>query len=84
MTTLSKFLHLGLSLDDVIAMATTAPAAAIGRVGDFGTLAVGAVADVTVLRLEEGRFPFTDAIGVTVEGRQRLEPVATLRAGVRV
>jgi dihydroorotase len=83
-TTLSKFLHLGLSLDEVIAMATTAPAAAIGRDGDFGTLAVGAVADVTVLALEEGRFPFTDAIGVTVEGRQRLEPVVTIRAGAQV
>ena len=65
-------------------MATTAPAAAIGREGQFGTLAVGAVADVAVLALEEGRFPFTDAIGATVEGRQRLEPVATIRAGARV
>jgi dihydroorotase len=83
-TTLSKFLHLGLSLDEVIAMATTAPAAAIGRDGAFGTLAVGAVADVTVLRLEEGRFRLTDVLGVTVEGRQRLEPVVTLRAGARV
>ena len=83
-TTLSKFLHLGLPLDEVIAMATTAPAAAIGRAGQFGSLAVGAVADVAVLALEEGRFPFTDAIGTTVEGRQRLEPVATMRAGARV
>jgi dihydroorotase len=83
-TTLSKFLHLGLGLDEVIAMATTVPAVAVGREGQVGTLAIGAVADVAVLALEEGRFPFTDVIGTTVEGRQRLEPVATIRAGARV
>ena len=55
-TTLSKFLLLGLPIDDVIAMATTAPAAALGPAGLLlGTLAVGAEADVTVLRLEDGR-----------------------------
>jgi dihydroorotase len=83
-TTLSKFLHLGLPLDDVIAMATTAPAAAIGRDGEFGTLTVGAAADVAVLALEDGRFTFTDAIGATVEGRQRFASIATFRAGARV
>ena len=42
-TTLSKFLHLGLVIDDVVAMATTAPAAALGPAGvGLGTLSVGA------------------------------------------
>ena len=84
LTTVSKFLHLGLSLTDVIGMVTSAPAAAIGRVGTLGTLAVGAIADVAVLRLEEGRFTFTDSREATVEARQRLVPVATYRAGRRV
>jgi dihydroorotase len=83
-TTLSKFLHLGLDVEDVIAMATMAPAAAIGRAGTMGTLAVGAVADVAVLRLEEGRFDFVDSLGTHAEGRRRLVPVATFRAGQRV
>jgi dihydroorotase len=80
-TTLSKFLLLGLSLDEVIAMATTAPATALGRGNRLGTLAVRAEADVTVLRLEEGRFDLTDSAGATREARQRLVPVAVIRAG---
>jgi len=80
-TTLSKFLLLGLSLDEVIAMATTAPATALGRGNRLGTIAVGAEADVTVLRLEEGRFDLTDSAGATREARERLTPLAVIRAG---
>jgi len=80
-TTLSKFLLLGLSLDDVIAMASMVPARALGRDSDLGRLAVGNEADVTVLRLEEGRFDLVDAAGTTRVARQRLVPVAVLRSG---
>lgn len=83
-TTMSKYLHLGLPLADVVRMATTEPAAVIGRTGAFGTLAAGAEADVAVLRLDEGPVTFTDAWGDTVEGRRRLVPVATFRRGRRV
>jgi dihydroorotase len=82
-TTLSKFMLLGLSIDEVIAMATTGPAAALNRGGELGTLGVGAAADITVLRLEEGRFPLTDSAGTSREARQRLVPVAVIRAGRR-
>lgn len=81
-TTLSKFLLLGLSLDEVVAMATKAPAGALGAAGaELGTLAIGAEADVTVLRLEEGRFPLMDSAGTVREARRRLVPIATVRAG---
>ena len=81
-TTLSKFLLLGLSIDDVVAMATMAPAAALGAAGQaLGRLAVGAEADVTVLRLEDGRFTLTDSAGTSREARQRLVPTAVVRAG---
>ena len=80
-TTLSKFLLLGLSLDDVIRMATAAPAAALDRTGELGALNVGREADVTLLRLEEGRFELTDTAGQVREARQRLVPVGALRAG---
>jgi dihydroorotase len=82
-TTMSKFLLLGLSLDEVIAMATKAPAATLGRSTELGSLAVGAEADITVLRLEEGRFELTDSAGTTREARQRLVPAAVVRAGRR-
>jgi dihydroorotase len=83
-TTMSKYLHLGLPLADVVRMATTEPASVIGRAGAFGTLAAGAEADVAVVRLDEGPVTFTDSWGDTVEGRQRLVPVATWRRGRRV
>jgi dihydroorotase len=81
-TTLSKFLLLGLSIDDVVAMATTAPAASLGSAGrTLGTLAVGAEADVTLLRVEDGGFTLTDSAGTAREARQRLVPTAVVRAG---
>jgi dihydroorotase len=83
-TTLSKFLHLGLSLHEVIRLATVAPARALGRIKEFGTLTPGSLADVAVLRLEEGRFTFTDSFGASVTGRQRLVPFTTLKNGRRV
>jgi len=84
-TTLSKFLLLGLSLDEVVAMATVAPAAALGPAGlSLGTLAVGAEADVTVLRLDEGRVSLTDSAGTAREARQQLVPIAVVRAGQSV
>jgi len=81
-TTLSKFLLLGLSVEDVIAMATVRPARAIGRDAELGRIAVGNIADLTLLRIEEGAVTFTDSRGDTRQGTRRLEPVATVRAGV--
>ena len=66
-------------------MATPAPAAALGPAGGgLGTLAVGAEADVTILRLEEGRFSLTDSAGTAREARQQLVPIAVVRAGQAV
>jgi dihydroorotase len=81
-TTLSKFLLLGLSVQEVIAMATVRPAQAIGRQREFGTLAVGGVADLSLLRIVEGHFTFHDTRGESRMADRRLEPVATVRAGV--
>ncbi len=83
-TTMSKFLHLGLSLDDVVAMTTAAPARALRGAAGLGSLRPGSVADVTLLERREGRFDFTDAVGETVSGRTRLVPVGVIRNGVRV
>ncbi|MBI3695771.1 MAG: amidohydrolase/deacetylase family metallohydrolase, partial [Acidobacteria bacterium] len=56
---MSKFLNMGLVLDDVILRATWNPARAIRR-EDLGNLSPGARADIAVLRLEKGNFGFVD------------------------
>ncbi len=84
LTTMDKFLHLGMPLDDVIRRTTLNPATFLGRAEEIGTLRPGAVADVTVLEVQEGEFPLTDSYGRTEIGRQRLEVRQTLRGGRRV
>jgi dihydroorotase len=80
-TTMSKFLHLGLPLDEVVAMTTGAPARAIGRGGELGTLRPGAAADVTLMELREGPVTFEDTVGARVNGARRLVPSGAVRAG---
>jgi dihydroorotase len=58
-------------LVEVLRAATQRPAQAIAR-PDLGTLAVGAVADVAVLRLRSGRFTFVDSVGASLVAGQRL------------
>jgi dihydroorotase len=83
-TTMDKFLHLGMPLDDVLTRVTTLPARFLGLEGEIGTLRPGACADVTVLERIEGQFPLTDTLGVTERGRWHLEPRHVLRAGRQV
>jgi len=80
-TTASKLLHLGLTEPDVVRRATTTPAACIGRGTDLGTLAPGAAADVTLLRMVNGEWRFRDAVGAEEIGGTRFEPVAVIRGG---
>ena len=78
---MSKFLDLGVPLEQVIAMATINPARIIGRVDGLGTLAPGAPADVAVLELVEEPVRFVDTRGHTQDGQRYLKPVHTVRAG---
>jgi dihydroorotase len=80
LTTMSKFLNIGMSLPDVIARSTVAPAREIGR-PELGSLSVGSEADVAVLQLLEGEFPFVDCGKAKILGSRKLECVLTLRAG---
>ena len=70
METMSKFLYLGMPLPDLVRAVTVTPAAALRR-PDLADLSVGSTADATVMRIEEGRFTFTDVSGQTRQGRQR-------------
>ncbi len=80
-TTLSKFLCMGMSLKDVIARATVAPAACMSQADRLGHLAPGADADISLLRLEEGDYIYTDSEGSTMRGGQRLRPAFTIKRG---
>ncbi|MCB0668310.1 MAG: amidohydrolase/deacetylase family metallohydrolase [Saprospiraceae bacterium] len=77
---MSKFLALGLSVNDVVLRTTWNPAQVISR-PDLGNLDIGAEADVSVLNLREGNFGFTDVRRLTVDGTRKLEAELTIRAG---
>ena len=78
---MSKFLHLGLSLDEVVSMTTGAPALVIGHDRALGTLRPAAAADVTLMELRDGPVTFEDTVGERVEGTRRLVPSGAVRAG---
>jgi len=80
-TTLSKFLHLGMSLEEVFERATLAPARLLGEAESRGHLRPGAVADLAVWSLQEGEFPLVDSLGEQVVGRRKLQCLLALRAG---
>ncbi len=79
-TTMSKFLHLGMPLADVILKSTWVPAQAIGR-DDLGTLKPGSPADVLVFTIEDGEFDFEDTHLRIEKGRRRITPRLVLRKG---
>jgi dihydroorotase len=71
LVTMSKFLALGMRLEDVIRTATSEPAKAIGR-SDLGTLAIDAVGDASVLELRPGRYEHVDSIGEHLSASEHL------------
>jgi dihydroorotase len=79
---MSKFLNLGYSLADVVAMATVNPARVIDRIPKLGTLQIGAPADVAIMQLVEGPVRFADTRGNWRDGQIHLEPVQTVLGGV--
>ena len=72
-TTMSKLLHFGMSLDDLVLRATAAPAKIMGYEGTVGTLRPGANADIALLERRTGNFPMTDSDGNTVTAKERLD-----------
>lgn len=81
LTVLSKFMYLGMSLEEVVRLSTEAPARMLGTSDRLGTLRVGSEGDATVLSVDEGNFVLTDAMGVSVQARRRLRHVRTVRQG---
>ena len=78
---LSKFLNLGMTLEQVVALATINASRIFPLFRDRGTLNVGAPADIAVLELREGTFEFVDNYGNARTGRQRLFASETVLGG---
>jgi dihydroorotase len=81
-TTVSKFLHLGLSLDEALRRVTATPAQVIHMADQIGTLKVGAWGDAVVFERQQGQFALHDSRGEIRMGTQRLQPTMVIRAGI--
>lgn len=79
-TTLSKFLCLGMSLDEVIAASTCNAAEALKR-PELGSLRPGSVGDATILSLDEGRYDYVDVVGEHLIGDRKLNARGVVIAG---
>jgi len=75
---MSKFLGLGFSLEDVVAMVTIKPATVINRTPKLGSLQVGAPGDVAIMDVVEGPVSFVDTRNNKREGKVHLKPVQTV------
>jgi dihydroorotase len=80
-TTMSKLLHFGMSLDDLVTRSTAAPAKILGYEGTVGTLVPGANADIAVFELRDGSFQLRDSDGNEVTAKRRLIAQLTIKDG---
>ena len=77
---MSKYLNMGMTIEDVILRATWNAAQSIKR-NDLGNLSEGMVADISLLSILNGDFGFIDPGGNKLEGNRKLEAELTIRAG---
>jgi dihydroorotase len=77
---MSKFLNMGLSVQDVILRSTWNPAKVINR-PELGNLSVGSEADIAIFSLSKGNFGFIDITGEKLNGTRKLVAELTMRAG---
>lgn len=77
---MSKYLNMGMPLNEVLIRGSWNPAKAIKR-EDLGNLSPGNVADVAILSLRKGKFGFIDARNNRINGDKKLEAEITIREG---
>ncbi len=78
---MARFLGLGFSLDEVVAMCTMNPARVLGESGRLGSLAVGHQADISVLELHEGEWAVYDTLRQPLRISQAILPVLAIKRG---
>jgi len=79
---MSKFIRLGYTLEQVVTMATSAPAKIINKAPKIGTLQIGAPADVAIMEVVEQQVTFVDTRNNKRDGLVYLKPVQTVVNGV--
>src|SRR5262245_22933903 len=79
---MSKFMALGFSFEQVVQMATAAPARSINRMPMLGSLQVGGPGDATLVELAQGSFEFVDTRNNKRPGKALIKPVQAVLAGV--
>src|ERR687887_1443857 len=79
-TTMSKFLCLGVPLADVIAATTVNAAFALKR-AELGSLKPGSVGDATILSIKDGRFDYVDVVGEQLTGDRKIACEGVVIAG---
>ena len=79
-TTMSKFLCMGMPLADVIARSTVNAATALRR-PELGSLKVGSVGDATIIQIKEGRFDYVDVVGEHLVGDRKIASDGVVIAG---
>ena len=83
LTVMTKMLHVGMPLIDVIKAVTITPAAVIGRSNVIGSLSSGYATDITVVRTEDVDIDLEDCNAQLRRIKQRFVPVAVWKDGVR-
>src|ERR1700738_3826452 len=79
---MSKFMTMGFTLEQVVTMATSAPATIINKAPKIGTLKIGGPGDVAIMELVEGPVSFVDTRSNKRDGKALLKPVQTVINGV--
>jgi dihydroorotase len=79
-TTMSKFLCMGVPLPEVIKQSTVNAAMALRR-PELGSLKPGSVGDATILSIKDGEFDYVDVLGEHLQGRQRILSEGVVIAG---
>jgi dihydroorotase len=77
---MSKFLCLGVPLEDVLRRTTLNPAQMIQR-PELGRLSVGSTADIAVIEILKGKFSYLGSGGGKIVGDQKLQCVMTMVGG---
>ena len=80
LTTMSKFLAMGMEMESVVKATTWAPARVIKK-EELGSLSVGSDADIAILNIRKGKFGLFDYTGYKIESDRKLECEMTIRAG---
>jgi len=78
---MARFLGMGFTLEQVVAMSTVNPARAIGEVNRLGSLAVGRQADISVLEVRDGRWMVYDTLRDSMKIDKTVVPVLTVKRG---